>query len=66
MDQGACKFPAVTNMSQKQRPLTTEMLSEGSTETLWTIFAAFLGIEKYFKIKSSYLKTFRTAMSPQV
>lgn len=34
MGQGACEFPAVTNMSQKQKPLTTEMPSEGSTEML--------------------------------
>lgn len=34
MGQGACEFPAVTNMSQKQKPLTMEMPSEGSTEML--------------------------------
>lgn len=52
MGQGACKFPAVTNMSQKQRPLTTEMLSEGSTETIFGLsLQLFWGLKSISKLK---------------
>ena len=51
MDQGGCEFPAVTNMSQKQKPLTTEMLSEGLRRHSGLSLQLFWGLKTISKSK---------------